>query len=133
MDAALEKLVRQRAALRCEYRHFPEALAETPFQFDHIVPRQHGGNPDAGNLALACCHCNRYKGPNLSGIDPATKRVIRLFHPRTQHWSDHFAWDGPVLLGKTSVGRATLQTLSINRPDAILVRELFLANGVDFD
>jgi len=37
MALALEALVRQRAEARCEYCHFPEALAEVPFQFDHII------------------------------------------------------------------------------------------------
>ena len=27
---------------------------------------------DEDNLALACAHCNRHKGPNLAGFDPET-------------------------------------------------------------
>jgi len=46
------------------------------------------------NLALACCFCNRYKGPNLAGIDPESREVAFLFHPRTHLWVEHFAWDG---------------------------------------
>ena len=129
MDLALEALVRQRAEARCEYCHFPEALAEAPFQFDHIMARQHGGQRVTENLALACCYCNRYKGPNLSGVDPLTKEVTPLFHPRLQIWHEHFQWKGPILVGKTAIGRTTVQTLGINRPDAIAVRELLLAEG----
>jgi hypothetical protein len=32
------------------------------------------------NLALACCYCNRYKGPNLAGIDPQYGNIVSLFH-----------------------------------------------------
>lgn len=70
MNAALEAEVRQRAAHRCEYCHFPEGFADVPFQIDHIVARKHGGRTELENLALACCFCNRYKGQNISGLDP---------------------------------------------------------------
>jgi hypothetical protein len=130
MEAALEAWVRQRANGRCEYCHFPERFAELPFQMDHIVARQHGGTATAENLALACCHCNRHKGPNLSGMDPVTQRVARLFDPRTQIWEEHFSWLGPLLAGKTEVGRATVQALNVNRLDAVAVRELLMAEGV---
>lgn len=129
MDAALEELVRRRARVGCEYCHFPEAFAELPFQIDHIVARQHGGDAKAENLALACCFCNRYKGPNLSGMDPATQRVARLFDPRTQIWEEHFGWSGALLAGKTDVGRATVQTLKMNRTDTVAVRKLLMAEG----
>jgi len=130
MEAGLERLVWDRAAGRCEYCQFPERLARVPFQIDHIVAEQHGGATEPDNLALACCFCNRYKGPNLSGVDPATRKVVRLFDPRRQNWSDHFRWDGALLVGKTEIGRATIQTLSINRSDAVAVRELLMAEGV---
>jgi len=130
MDAALEAEVRRRAAHRCEYCHFPESLAEVPFQIDHIVARQHGGRTEAGNLALACCFCNRSKGPNLSGLDPVTRNVVRLYDPRHGAWDEHFVWNGPVLVGKTELGRATIQTLAINRTDAVAVRHWFMADGV---
>ena len=84
----------------------------------------------SGFLALACCCCNRHKGPNLSGMDPVTHRVARLFNPRSQIWEEHFSWHGPLLAGKTEVGRATVHALNVNRPDAVVVRELLLAEGV---
>lgn len=72
MDAALEALVRRRARFRCEYCLLPESLASTAFQFDHIIAQSHGGQTTAENLALACFHCNNFKGPNLAGVDPDT-------------------------------------------------------------
>jgi len=130
MDKALDSLVRQRAGHRCEYCHFPEEFAEIPFQIDHIVARQHGGTDMPDNLALACCYCNRFKGPNLSGVDPDTNDVDRLFDPRSQEWTTHFLWKEAELIGKTEIGRATIRTLSINRPEAIAVRELLMAEGI---
>lgn len=130
MNPALQAAVRHRADSRCEYCHFPESLAELPFQIDHVIARQHGGATVLENLALSCCYCNRYKGPNLTGLDPATQDVVPLFHPRKQKWHEHFTWDGPRLVGKTPIGRTTIQTLGINRPDAIAVRRLLLAEGI---
>ena len=82
MDAALQKLVRERARFRCEYCLLPEALVSTPFQFDRIIAQFHDGPTVAENLAHACFHCNNFIGPNVAGVDPATDEIIRLFHPR---------------------------------------------------
>jgi hypothetical protein len=82
VDKAVHKAVRARAGHRCEYCRFPETFAELPFHLDHIIALQHGGPTVPENLALACCYCNRYKGPNLSGIDPESGNVVSLFHPR---------------------------------------------------
>ena len=132
MDARLERLVRERAGACCEYCRFPEEFSALPFQMDHIVARQHRGITDPSNLALACCYCNRYKGPNLTGIDPSSGATVPLFNPRTERWSEHFRWNGPILEGLTPVGRTTVVTLSINRPDALAVRELLIEDGVKF-
>jgi 5-methylcytosine-specific restriction endonuclease McrA len=82
MEPALQEAIRGRAGYRCEYCRFPERFAELPFHLDHVISQQHGGPTSPDNLAFACCHCNRYKGPNLSGIDPQTNQVVELFHPR---------------------------------------------------
>lgn len=83
-----------------------------------------GGQTAPGNLALACCYGNRHKGPNLSGIDPLTGQVVRLFDPRSDRWEQHFGWSGPLLVGRTPAGRVTVATLRINRPDRVAVRRL---------
>ena len=80
MDALLKETVRRRVGFRCECCHLPEAIAELPFQFDHVIAGQHGGLATGDNLALACARCNRYKGPNLSGIDPDSGKLTRLFN-----------------------------------------------------
>ncbi len=115
---------------RCEYCHFPAALAELSFETDHIIAKKHGGTAESDNLAWACFYCNRYKGTNIAGIDPESREVVRLFHPRREGWADHFQWEGATLSGRTPVGRATIQVLCINHPDAVAVRESLLSEGV---
>jgi 5-methylcytosine-specific restriction endonuclease McrA len=45
--------VAERAGHRCEYCLAPEALFNSPFDVDHVVPIAHGGGRSADNLALA--------------------------------------------------------------------------------
>lgn len=132
MDELLRDLVQQRALGLCEYCHFPSEwdAAAFAFQIDHIIAQKHGGRTVAENLALACYHCNNYKGPNIAGIDPLTEQMVRLFHPRQDRWADHFQWDGPILLGLTPVGRATIEVLAINQPSYVVVRESLIEQGV---
>jgi hypothetical protein len=101
-----------------------------PFEIDHIIPESHGGPTRAGNLALACFLCNSYKGPNLSGIDPKTRRIAQLFHPRRHKWKEHFRWLGPKLIGKTATGRATIAVLKINLPHRLAHRMVLREEGV---
>lgn len=129
MDDALSALVWQRATAACEYCHLPQTLSSIPFEIDHIIARKHGGHTTAANLALSCFYCNSYKGPNIAGIDPQSGRITRLFHPREDAWKSHFKWDGPILIGRTAVGRTTIIVLAINHPDAVAVRETLIEEG----
>jgi hypothetical protein len=99
------------------------------FQIDHIIAEQHGGATVLENLALACTHCNKYKRPNVAGIDPQAGEVTRLFHPRRDRWKDHFRWDGVELLGTTAIGRATVHVLNINAPLYIAIRNQLAEKG----
>jgi HNH endonuclease len=122
--------VRQRARDRCEYCYLPASFYPLPFHVDHIIARQHGGRIVVENLALACLHCNRHKGPNIAGTDPETGELVRLFHPRRDLWSDHFAWAEARLDGQTAVGRATIFVLAINDADFLAVREALIREQV---
>ena len=124
MDAALRELVRSRAGSRCEYCHLPEQFSELRFHIEHIIPRQHRGTDGPENLALACPDCNLVKGPNLTRVEPGTHRVVRLFHPRRDNWTEHFALDGALISGKTPVGRATVWLLRMNDAHRLRVRAL---------
>ena len=122
--------LRELAAKRCEYCHVPDDDPFLPHVADHIVARQHGGTAEIENLALCCGRCNRHKGPNLSGIDPHTGQIVRLFHPRTDRWHEHFAYRGAVLEGLTDVGRTTIAVLAINLPLRVLARTILVEKGV---
>jgi len=130
MDAALERLVRERAGGRCEYCGLPESACWFPFEIDHIIAIKHRGRTVTDNLALSCYYCNNAKGPCLASIDPDTGKIARLFHPRRDRWGRHFRWDGAVLVGRTSMGRTTIALLEINGPEAIALREELIEEGL---
>jgi hypothetical protein len=88
--------------------------SELRHHVEHIVAKQHGGSDDADNLALACHRRNLRKGPNLTGIDPQTAEIARLFHPRRDEWSDHFVFEGVYIIGISAIGRATVHVLDLN-------------------
>jgi len=123
IDRALRALVRARARFACEYCGLQQAVVPlVAFHVEHIVPRKHGGRDDAGNLALACFHCNLHKGPNLSGLDASTRALTPLFDPRRQVWEEHFFANGVVILGITPTGRVTTKVLEMNAPTRLELR-----------
>ena len=130
MDASLAEAIRVRAGLICEYCRMPQSLYPTvPFPIDHIIARQHGGATSLRNLAFSCLHCNAHKGPNIAGRDRRTRKLHPLFNPRRHKWSRHFRWNGPILVGRTPIGRVTVQVLAMNSAEYIEVREAFIAEG----
>ncbi len=130
MDDAARQAVRERAGRRCEYCHLPEAYVATPFNLEHVVAKQHAGGDSLSNLAYACIRCNLHKGPNLTGIDPETKKLTRLFNPRRGSWKKHFRFDGALLAGKTAVGRTTVALLCMNEPARLALRQELLDQGL---
>ncbi len=123
VSASVRRLVKERAALLCEYCHMREAWE--PFFIDHvehITARQHGGADEPDNLAFACHHCNLLKGPNLASLDPDTGTLTLLFHPRSQNWNDHFAIAGGLIVGRTPAGRTTVFLLQMNAPHRVELR-----------
>lgn len=91
MSAHLRQRVRLRAGRRCEYCRLHERdLPLWPFHADHVIAEQHGGPKTMQNLAWACQRCNLFKGSNLTGIDPDSAEVVRLFNPRHHRWANIF-------------------------------------------
>ena len=84
------------------------------------------------NLAHACFHCNRHKEPNMAGWDLETQQLVRLFHPRTDRWLDHFEGRGAEIVGQTAAGRVTVQVLAMNADDLLLLRVELLVEGISF-
>lgn len=130
MDAALRRLVWQRAKGRCEYCQMPQAADVATFEIDHIVAEKHHGPTVAINLCLICLYCNSFKGSDLTSLDPKTRKITPLFNPRRHKWSKHFRWQGAVLTGLTAIGRTTIALLRINDDCRIELRELLIAEGV---
>ncbi len=126
MDPALDAFVRARAQHVCEYCRVPQSAYDVRFPIDHIIAQQHGGRTEPENLALCCYACNRHKGPNIAGIDPETSALTPLFHPRRDRWSDHFGWQGALVIGRTAAGRATIAVLAMNHARAVAVREALI-------
>lgn len=93
------------------------------FIIDHIIPEISGGETVFENLALACVSCSLRKGAKQSITDSETMRDVKIFNPRKDDWREHFEWDGVVLTGLTAKGRATIETLKLNRRLILAIRE----------
>lgn len=130
MDATTRRLVRQRAQGRCEYCRLPQAAQPfATFHVEHIVAKKHEGPDEPENLCVACERCNSFKGPNLSGLDPESGGLERLFDPRHQDWHEHFELRGPLIAGRTAVGRATVGVLNMNEERRVQLRAELIARG----
>ena len=130
MDAATRELVIRRARGCGEYCLIPQAAAPfLTFHVEHILAQQHVQDDSLDNLALACPHCNRFMGPNLTTIDPDSRKFVRLFHPRQDTWETHFEYQGALLVGRTDVGSATVRLLQMNSADRISMRAELMRIG----
>jgi hypothetical protein len=128
-DSAKRTLVVSRAGNRCEYCQLPQEGYEVTFHVEHTFALQHTEDDDPENLALSCTKCNRKKGPNLSGLDPLSQLVVPLFHPRRDEWTEHFRWNGPLVIGLTPTGRATIAVLDLNGEDRVRLRQALIIEG----
>lgn len=126
IPTSLRQLVSDRASGRCEYCLVHDDDVLLPHEPDHIIAEQHGGKAEAENLALACVHCNRRKGPNIASLGPRSGELVPLFNPRAHAWTDHFSLDGPYIRPLTEIGEATVQLLKLNDPDRVRVREALI-------
>ena len=120
----MQEQVRQRAGYLCEYCHTSEQWQYILFTIDHVIPLAQGGMNTLDNLALACFHCNRRKGTRQTALDPETGETVPLFNPRQDSWAAHFNWlsDGLFILPRTTVGRATVSLLTLNRDRIVHLR-----------
>jgi len=129
VNESLRRFVAELAAYRCEYCLLHEDDSYSPHQVDDIISRKHGGLSDSGNLAYACIRCNAWKGSDVGSIDNQTGTFVRLFHPRTQRWYDHFVFNGAVIEPLTDEGRATVRLLKLNLDKRIVERRLLAIAG----
>jgi hypothetical protein len=123
--------VREAARDRCGYCLSPQQYVMGTLEIEHIIPRSQGGSDDESNLWLSCSLCNRYKGTQITGVDPASGATVALFNPRIQVWAEHFQWsvDGTRIIGLTPIGRATVEVLQLNNEVAVEVRRNWVLAG----
>lgn len=124
MTDSERQAVAVRAKLCCEYCQSQQTLSHDDFAVDHIFPRALGGDDELSNLALCCQGCNSRKQDATEGEDPLSGAIVSLFHPRRDVWRHHFAWSADYgrLEGLTSIGRATVIRLDLNRPYLVNLR-----------
>lgn len=129
LPEALRRQVCERAGQRCEYCRTSRRVIGMPLVVDHIHPKALGGDDSSDNLCAACYRCNEYKGAKTHDSDPATGELVPLFNPRTQVWSEHFAWanGGTHIVGLTPTGRATVLALRLNNEYVVEARVLWIA------
>jgi hypothetical protein len=80
-----------------------QSLQGSTFHVEHIVPESKGGPTKLDNLAWSSPNCNLRKSVRTVGVDPITKTLQPLFHPRLDNWSDHFRWDEFRIEGSTPI------------------------------
>jgi hypothetical protein len=131
VTASQKQIVAQRAEYCCEYclsqlRYSPDA-----FSIEHIIPFSRGGSSHLDNLALSCQGCNNRKYTSITALDPISGETVSLYHPRLQHWDEHFAWnnDFTLILGLTPTGRATVEKLQLNRDGVLNLRRVLHSIG----
>lgn len=131
ISAWLRERVSEQADRRCGYCQTTEAIIGAPMEIDHIIPYARGGSTTEDNLWLACSPCNERKGTRIGAIDPTSGEIVRLFDPRRQAWSEHFAWSpaGDIVIGLTATGRVTVRALHLNRATLVVARRAWVAAG----
>jgi hypothetical protein len=110
----------------------PEIITGGPFEVDHIVPQASAGGDERENLALCCKSCNMRKSDHISGVDPESREKTVLFNPRQDTWNEHFDFDAGrfQLLGRTPIGRATIEQLRMNTSYQIEARKYWVEVGL---
>ena len=129
---SVRERVRVAAGEVCGYRLSSQRYILARLEIEHLVPLSQGGTDDETNLWLSCSLCNRYKGAQVTAVDPVTGVKVRLFNPRSDDWHEHFQWssDGALIDGRTVIGRATVVALNLNNEIAVEVRRNWILAGL---
>lgn len=128
---AKRKLVEERAAGLCEYCRCTQDFSPQPFVIEHIIPKSKDGTDDLDNLALSCSACNNSKYNKTESLDALTGLKALLYHPRNEVWDEHFRWNENFskVIGLTSIGRATIEVLKLNRERIVRIRKALYLLG----
>lgn len=124
---AIQRQVAAQSANRCGYCQSQQRLMGVALTIDHIIPQSLGGATEPENLCQACWGCNLTKSDRTTAIDPQTGESVRLFHPNSQEWNEHFRWSetGLYIVGLTPVGRASVIALKLNRSQLVESRRFW--------
>lgn len=106
------------------------------FHIEHLLPRSRGGQTVMSNLALSCPGCDLAKGDRTTGQNESGQ-TQPLFNPRDYEpwllgWHLHFTLDreSGMILARSPIGEATIQTLRINDPLRVFARRLQVLAGL---
>jgi HNH endonuclease len=126
ISASLRQQVSRRACGCCEYCLSQVQFSPDPFSVEHTIPRAKGGSNDRDNLALSCQGCNGHKHIATAAIDPINGEMVPLYNPRIHQWAEHFMWDEDftIVVGRTAIGRATVERLYLNREGVVNLRRM---------
>jgi hypothetical protein len=129
VTASLRRLVAGRAAGLCEYCLIHESDGYYAYEVEHVLAEKHGGATNVENLAYACLACNRRKGTDVATVSSHSGLLVRLFNPRTDRWTDHFALAVGRIEPLTEIGEATVRILSFNEDERVAERAILIRAG----
>ena len=129
ISANAKQLIFSRANGCCEYCKCPADFSTELFSVEHILPLSKLGTNDIENLAFSCIGCNIFKSNKTEFLDTVSQQSFPLFNPRTMTWHDHFIWDETfsIVIGKTAIGRVTIEALQLNRRQVRNLRRALIA------
>lgn len=90
-------------------------------EVDHVISRQHGGEPLIENLEYACMICNRLKGADLASIT-IVGALVCLFNPRVDQWEEHFRLEGAIIQPLSLIGEVTTRLLQLDTAQRVVER-----------
>ena len=129
MNRELARAIRQRADGKCEYCRIPQFAFPLPFQIDHIIAEQHGGQSVANNLVWRVRVATGIKALTLLDlIRSRAKSSVSFIRERISGASISNS-NGALIVGKTSIGHVTVQVLSMNDYDLLLLRVQLIEEG----
>ena len=117
IQKSIKKQVLQTSKGLCEYCQSQEAFSFTSYLVEHITTSSIDQKDIIENLVFSCQGCSNTRNENTKSTDPVTGKIINIYNPRVDVWSDNFCWseDFTNLVGLTAIGRATIEKLKLNR------------------
>lgn len=127
-----KQFIEERAEHSCEYCKFPVTYSHDTFHIEHVIPFYLTQNNELDNLAFAFDGCNSNKWGRTEWLDIITNSKVPLFNPRQNLWQEHFEWHDTftIIIGKTPIGRATIDLLKMNRQGLVNIRKALYTYGV---